>query len=59
MKAILSEALLSWCYDAVNPSLPRSILEPLKKKTLELADVISELVASGKIEDLGKNRRHL
>lgn len=45
---------LESAWDAVKLKLATPILEPLKKKMLELADVISELVASGKIEDLGK-----
>ena len=47
-------AELESAWDAVKLKLATPILEPLKKKMLELADVISELVASGKIEDLGK-----
>ena len=47
-------AELESAWDAVKLKLATPILEPLKKKMLELADVISELVASGKIEDLGQ-----
>ena len=47
-------AELESAWDAVKLKLATPILEPLKKKMLELADVISELVASGKIEALGQ-----
>lgn len=47
-------AELESAWDAVKLKLATPILEPLKKKMLELADVISELVDSGKIEALGQ-----
>ena len=47
-------AELESAWDAVKLKLATPILEPLRKKMLELADTISRLADSGKIEALGQ-----